>query len=691
MRPCNVKLGVSLGLIALTLITYGDMVWDRAYDLVSFDDYHYVRDNSHVGAGLSVDGLEWALKSFDEANWHPLTWVSLQLDAEIFGTDPRGFHLTNLLLHAANSALLFLLLLRATGAVWPAAAVAAFFAVHPLHVESVAWVTERKDVLSTFFWLLTLLAYTRYVERPGAGRYWLALICMILGLMSKPMVVTLPCAMLLFDYWPLGRWTGGGQPETSAHGPQVSMNHLLKEKIPFFLLAACCSFATLHAQTPVTNHEYSFGVRVLNTMVSYVTYLGQTFWPSDLSVLYLHSGVKLPLELAVASGLLLLGITLLALHWRRRRPYFAMGWFWYLGTLVPAIGLFRQVGLQAHADRYTYIPLIGIFIVLSWGAEEFFRRLRHGRWSLSAITGILLIACATVTGTQLRYWRNSTTLWNRALQVSGDDSRLHFIVAKLHLNYGETDLAILHAKIGLQQNPDDFDSYSLLAVILKECQKLDDATEVIAQAVAKWPDLVEARKEMAAALWRQDRIPAAYAQLAVVARLQPDSAEGQNYSGRMLQLKGDVNGAAGCFWEAVRLAPKRWDYRCDLAYVLDEKGDHFDAVLQYNAAFEIDPTWPAQSDRLARILATHSDPKRRDGAEAVRRSRQVCKVTQYQNATFLETLAAAYAETGLFQQAVETAARALNLIGVTGGEKGLSERLNLALQGYRNGQPLRID
>jgi len=423
-------------------------------------------------------------------------------------------------------------------------------------------------------------------------------------------------------------------------------------------------------------------------MVSYVTYLGQMLWPRDLAILYLHRGKKLPLESGIAAGLLLTGISLLALYWRRRRPYFIMGWLWYLGTLIPAIGLFRQVGLQGHADRYTYIPLIGIFIALSWGAAECAGRRQVGRWALGAVTAALLIACATVTASQVRYWRDSTSLANRALQVSGDDAHLHYIVAKGYLVYGYTELGVHHAEIVLQQRPDNWQSYDLYSIAMMQAGRIDEAAKTIARALALWPDSAVVHKAMAAVLWKQDRIPAAYEQLAVVAQLRPDSAEGQNYLGRQMQLQGDLKGAAGYFWEAVRLAPQRWEYRCDLAYVLEENGDQFDADVQRDTAFEIEPHWPAENDRWARILATHADAKRRDGAEAVRRSLQVCKVTRYQYAPFLETLAAAYAEAGLFKQAIETAARARNLAGGP-QQKDLLKRLDRALSRYQNGEPFR--
>jgi Flp pilus assembly protein TadD len=668
-------MGVSLGLVVLTMIAYGDLLWGKKYDFVSFDDYHYVRDNLHVQAGLTGADLWWALTSFEQSNWHPLTWISLQLDSQLFGIQPAWFHRTNLLLHAVNAVLLFLALWWMTEQPWLAAAVAALFAVHPLHVESVAWVTERKDVLSTFFWMLTLLAYIWYAARPDRGRYLLVLVSLTLGLMSKSMLVTLPCVLLLLDWWPLRRW----RPD--------SARRLLLEKVPLLLLAAGCSLLTIAAQKRMMASEHALGPRVLNALVSYVDYLRQMFWPSDLAVLYLHPGTSLSLLQGLTAALVLAGVTLVALLERHRRPYLLVGWLWYLGTLVPVIGVL-QVGLQARADRYTYVPLIGIFIALVWGPAEWLGTWRFGRVVFAGGMAALLIACTVVTGSQLKHWQDSTRLWDRALHVSGDDPRLHIIVAEVYLRDGEPDRAIHHAEEARSRQPDNWESHRVLAVALSRQGKIDEAVQSMRRAVALRPDSVDARNQMARLLWLQGNIPAAYEELAVVAQLRPDTREGQNYLGRDLERKGKLDEAIRCFQEAVRLAPDSPLYRIDLAYALEQQGNILAASEEYREALRLHPAWPEEINRLARILATHPDRLRRDGTEAIRRARQVCFVTENAYAPYLETLAAAYAEAGLFEQAASTAGLATALAEKVGNQS-LAKRLSAAVQRYQNKQPSR--
>ncbi len=630
----RLTVGISLGLVALTMIAFGDLLWSRKYDFVNFDDYEYVLKNDHVRVGWTAESLWWALTSLEAFNWHPLTWMSLQMDAHLFGTNPRAFHATNVLLHAANTVLLFLVLRRLTGAVWRSAAVAAFFALHPLHVESVAWIAERKDVLSTFFWMLTMLAYARYAEQPGSARYLLVVLCLMLGLMSKPMLVTLPCVLLLLDYWPLCRCpfsppagsldNTGERHHSSLTTHHSSLTRLILEKLPLFLLAAVCCWLTIRAQNFLIDRSqtaYPFGARLLNALVSYVGYLGQMFWPSDLAILYLHPGTTISTAQGLAAGLLLAGITLVAVLWRRRRPYLLVGWLWYLGTLVPVIGLL-QVGQQARADRYTYVPLIGIFIVLSWGAADWLGRRRFGRVALSAATAALLLSCTMATWCQVQHWRNSTTLWDRAVQVSRNNPRLYSIAAEVFLqsrDKTEAIQAIRHAEELCRLTPDDWEAHRLLALALQRAGRIDEAVERMAEAVKREPNNVEVRRQMARFYWEQQNIPAAYRELAEVARLEPECADAQHYLGTVLQQKGKLVEAVRCFQRAVQLAPGSPLYRCDLGFALEEVGNSYGARLQYKEAFASVPDWPAQHNQLARILATHSDALRRDGPEAIRR------------------------------------------------------------------------
>jgi tetratricopeptide (TPR) repeat protein len=695
MSSARQTVGISLGLAALTMVAFGDLLWGPAHEFVNFDDYEYVRNNIHVQAGWSGESLRWALTSMEAFNWHPLTWISLQMDYQLFGPNPRAFQRTNVLLHALNAVLLFLVWRRMTGAVWPSAAVAAFFAAHPLHVESVAWIAERKDVLSTFFWMLTMLAYVRYTEQPGVGRYLLVVLWLTLGLMSKPMLVTLPCVLLLLDYWPLCRFPfSPRRSNTAATGPEdttrVSTMFMILEKVPLIVLVAGCCVLTILAQDFLIRSSqsfYPFSTRLLNALVAYVAYLRQMVWPTDLAVLYVHPGTNVSVVEGLAAGLFLAVVTLLALFWRRRRPYVLVGWLWYLGTLVPVIGLL-QVGQQAHADRYTYIPLVGIFMALSWGAVEWLAGRRFGRIVLCTATAVLLMGCTVGTWFQVQFWRTSTTLWDRAAQVSGDNPVLHKVAAKVFDQSGEHFGTIHHGKVLCRLTPKDWEAHQLLALGLNGEQKYDEAVASMAEAVKLEPENLEVRRQMARFFWAQQNIPAAYKELAVVARLKPDCADAQHYLGTVLQQQGKLYEAIRCFREAVRLAPGSPLYHCDLAYALEESGNSFAARGQYQEALNIYPNWPADNDRLARVQATHRDAQRRDGKEAVRRAREACFVSRYQHPPFLDTLAAAYAEAGRFKDAIETA-RSAKKLAEEKGDNDLAEQLTAALHDYERGKPLR--
>jgi len=400
---------LAVALCAVTLLVYSPVL---ANGFIFFDDPGYV-GNPYVLRGPTPAGLHWAFTVFLLGNWIPLTLLSHMLDARVFGAWAGGHHLTSVLLHAANTVLLFLALRRLTGARWPSVAVAALFALHPLHVESVAWVAERKDVLCAFFWMLTLLAYVRYAERPGTGRFLPVAAGFVAALMAKPMAISLPFVLLLLDAWPLGRW----QPfeRTSHHG--ASFPRIAFEKTPLFLIAAASSVVTILAQRSDEAlrswDQYRVGLRIANALVSYVRYLGKTVWPADLILFYPF--VPIPAWQAIGAGALLAALCVLAALAARRRPHLLVGWLWYLGTLVPVIGLV-QVGGQALADRYTYLPHVGLFVAAVWGGSELLRGPRSRRL-VAAATGIALATLAAATVVQLGYWRDSTVMSRRILAV----------------------------------------------------------------------------------------------------------------------------------------------------------------------------------------------------------------------------------------------------------------------------------
>ncbi|MGO9124663.1 MAG: tetratricopeptide repeat protein [Terriglobales bacterium] len=434
-------------LVAATLAVYNPV---NRNAFVNFDDDHYLTGNPHVLAGLKWDTVKWAFTNYYEANWHPLTWLSHALDAQLFGLNPVGHHYVNVFLHALNAALLFLLLQSATGFTWRSLMVAALFALHPVNVESVAWASERKNLLSMMFLLLTLQAYGWYARRPGAGRYTLVALLFACGLMSKPQVITLPFLLLLWDYWPLGRFSPAGQP-TKAPA-------LLLEKLPLFLMSLASAVVTMQAQkaggaihSPIL---YPFWLRLENAIVSYSRYIGKAFWPAQLSPLYPHPLDLLRFWQVIASAVFLLLVTTLVIR-NRRHGYLVTGWFWFLGTLVPMIGLV-QVGEQAMADRYAYLPFVGLFVMVCWGVGEWAeaKKLATARLAIPALAVIAVLSVLTYR--QIGYWRDSETLWSYALRVTSVRSyKAHFNLAVTYDAEGRYDEAVQQFREAIDPRGDD--------------------------------------------------------------------------------------------------------------------------------------------------------------------------------------------------------------------------------------------
>jgi hypothetical protein len=506
------------------------------FQFVNYDDLDYFVKNPHVQGGLGWKGLLWALGSGDMSNWHPLTWLSLMLDVTLFGSgEPAGPHFTNILFHAVNSALLFWLLRRLTGAHWRSAFVAGLFALHPLNVESVAWVSERKNVLSTFFWLLTLLAYVRYAQgRSNAERrassvrgdgspldYYLALFFFALGLMSKPMLVTLPFVLLLLDYWPLGRF------EHSTVNPQPSaIWRLAWEKAPFFLLSAVSCVVTFLVQQQgkavQSIGRYPIGGRIENALVSYCRYLGKTFWPENLTIFYPHPG-HWPLVLVVLAAAFVLAASLAGLCWGKRFPYFITGWFWFLGTLIPVIGLV-QVGPQAMADRYAYVPLIGIFIIISWGAAEVFARWKLPKMIIAIMAGLVLTACASRTRDQLGCWQNDGALFRHAIAVTPNYLKGYLTLGNYYENQGFLNEAMDNYHTAIRIDPDNVAGHVKFGTILDQIGRTEEAVSEFREAVRLDPHGPEVRYNLGCELFRLGRRNEAIEQFKEALRLKPDFA-----------------------------------------------------------------------------------------------------------------------------------------------------------------------
>jgi tetratricopeptide (TPR) repeat protein len=622
-RPDRRPLLLAVVLGALAVAAYAPVL-AGGYQFLNVDDDEYATDNPHVKGGLSGPDLGWALTAFHSNNWHPLTWVSLQLDAELSGPEPDAavFHRTNVLLHTANAVLVFLVLRRLTGALWRSAVVAGFFAVHPLHVESVAWVAERKDVLSTLFWMLTLAAYAGYAARPGLSRYLLVVATFALGLMAKPMLVTLPCVLLLLDYWPLrrwrpGRWAAAEEPGMPSFAP-ASAGRLLLEKLPLLALAAGCCVLTLRAQQGIVQPlDYlPFPYRVGNALLSYVAYLGKMLWPAGLAVYYPHPRTAMSPAGAAAAGVLLLAMTGLALASAPRRPYLAVAWLWYLGTLVPVIGVV-QVGRQAFADRYTYVPLLGIFIALAWGARDLLARRRPALLAAGAAAAALLAVCTVLTWQQLPCWRNSRALWERDLAVTPESGIGHQGLARALERAGEIEEARRHYAAAAALDPSVHTGYGLfLARHGYDAEALEQFTAALALA----PENQPARYNAGLVLLRQGRLDEAREYFAEVIRLNPGYGGGHYGLGVVLARQGEPQAAEEEFREALRSNPRHANTLWQLGLALESQGRLDEARASLEAAVRSEPGHAQAHQALGRLLLRLGEPAaaRRHLAEAVR-------------------------------------------------------------------------
>jgi tetratricopeptide (TPR) repeat protein len=553
--PSSLWIAVALALV--TLAVYGPVI---GFQFINFDDPDFVTANPHVQAGLTFEGFKWAWHSEVARNWHPITIFTHMLDCQLFGVKPWWPHLVNALLHAANTVLLFSLFRRMTGAVWRSAAVAALFALHPLHVESVAWVAERKDVLSTLFWFLTTWAYVRYAGefKVQSSRfkvfYGLSLLFFALGLMSKPMLVTVPFTLLLLDYWPLGRMKPG------------AAWRLVAEKIPFFALSAALCVVTFLIQQQggavQRLQDFPLGSRLANALVSYARYIEKMFWPRDLAGLYLRSS-EWPWWVVTLAALLLLTVSALVLAQRRRRPYLAVGWFWYLGTLVPVIGLV-QVGMQALADRFTYVPMIGLFIMLVWGGWEWAVAGGVARVAAPA-TALALTACAALTLHQEFYWKDSETLYKRMIDATPNNYMARYNLGNLESRQNRTDEAISNYLAALEEEPNYAEAHNNLAGIFLDQKRYDEALEHYRAALRLRPEylycfnLANALADAASARHDPNTFAEAVRAYQQALQLNPASSDAHQNLGLTWQAQGRAGEALAEFEQAARLNSSRVD------------------------------------------------------------------------------------------------------------------------------------
>jgi protein O-mannosyl-transferase len=619
--------------IALGLVTLAVFCPVTGFQFVNFDDPSFVTANPHVRNGLTVEGLQWAWHSEVLGNWHPITMLSLMLDCQLFGVKPWWPHLVNLLLHTANTLLLFGLLQRMTGAVWRSAAVAALFALHPLHVESVVWVCERKDVLSTLFWFLTTWAYVRYVEEfkvqpavasPWRGKnakrkvfYGLSLFFFALGLMSKAMLVTLPCALLLLDYWPLGRMK-----------PGASVWRLTAEKIPFFAMSTALCVVTFRLQNHVGSllslQRFPLSSRLCDALVAYVRYIEMMFWPRHLAGHYPRSGQWPWWEVTLAASLLLAVSGLVLAQWRRR-PYLAVGWFWYLGTLVPVIGLV-QVGGQDVGDRYTYVPLTGLFVILVWGGWELAGAWRVARFAPPA-TVAALATCAVLTMHQEFYWKDSETLYKRMIDATSNNFLAHNNLGIFYLEAHRTNDALTNFTAAVQEKPDFADAHNNLGSIFMHQKRYDEALPHLQAAAGLHPEYLfcfnfaNALAEVATA--RHDAKAFAQAVQIYQQALQfnPESSDAHHNLGLAWQGEGRPREALAEFEQAAHLDPNRIDTWIRLGFLYFTEKRMPDAEGAFQQAIRLQPTNADTYGWLGDVLAKEN--KLADAADHYRQALRI--------------------------------------------------------------------
>ncbi len=629
---------ISLFLVVTTCAVYWQVV---TFDYVDYDDPAYVSENPRVLQGLNPENIRWALTANVVANWHPVTLLSLLLDSTIFGPQPWGFHLTNLLLHLACSVLLFLLMVRCTKLIWASFIVAIAFALHPLHVESVAWISERKDVLSIFFWMLTMLFYCQYVQNKKNVSYLLALLFFAFGLMSKPMLVTLPCVLLLWDYWPLERMDV--LSSQSLNPVQLESKKPLKflvlEKTPFIILSAIICVVTIFAQkkTLMSFEAFSFKERLFNALVSYVNYIAKMFYPTNLAVFYPHPQDTLQLYKVIISVIILFSVSLTAVLLGRRRKYFLIGWLWYLGTLVPVIGLV-QVSEQAMADRYTYIPYTGLFIILAWGIYDFFKTRKNVKRTLIVIALLISAILMVCSFRQASYWKNTYTLFTHALEVTSEkdlvynqlgvyfaannktekafeyfnsslkirpnDKYAHYNLGKLFFEQGKTDQAIEKFEQVLRLKSDDINdvkTYNLLAQAFLQQNKISQAIAVCQHGLDSHPDAYKLHNLLGILFSQIDRIEDAIVEFHEALKIMTVSDIYSNL-GAMLASQGKFDQAIDVYNKAILLEPNNVKAYYNLARILMQKGNVTQAIVEFRRVIELDPRHVGANKALQDIL-----------------------------------------------------------------------------------------
>jgi tetratricopeptide (TPR) repeat protein len=717
---------ICLALFVITLVAF----WPVGHlDFILHDDHHYVTENLNIQAGITAKSVGWAFTSTQMSNWHPVTWLSHMLDYKLFGLNASGHHWVNLGFHIANTLLLFIVLRQMTQAVWRSALVAALFALHPMRVESVAWISERKDVLSVFFAMLTLWAWVRYAQKrsrvEGRGSsagddglaldsrrwtldYFLALVFFALGLMSKPMLVTLPGIFLLLDFWPLKRisnfgfrisdsksvpqLTGttkqseGGSTPWRAEAERRRLNHLLIEKVPFLALSLASSIVTVWVQakggTVVSADRLLWYWRMVDSLVFYTVYLEKMFWPENLAIFYPYTRIP-PWEF-VCSALLPIFLSVFCIRRMRSQPCLLVGWFWFVVMLLPVIGLV-QVGMQSIADRYTYLPSIGLFIIVAWGMAGLASLSRIWRTGMALSAAALLLACLLDTRYQLCYWRDSVTLFSHAVEITREGNGMsYYLLGNAYGESGNLDEAAKNFQAALRVDPNFEAARDQLGHVLFLQKKFEAAGAQFDEILQRNPYNANAHKHLGDTLAAQKKYAEAEAEYSNALLASPNDAA-ISEALAVATLKAENEKTLTNLYCALQTLPTP-EIHTQIAIILAIKGEYPDAVRHYLEALRLKPDALDVLNNLAWLLATCPDAHHRDGAQAVGYAERACELTHYKKTFYVGTLAAAYAEAGRFDDAIAKAQKACALAEES-GEQNLLQRNQELLLLYQKHQP----
>ena len=662
-------------LVGLTFAVFGQ---SSTYDFVNYDDQHFVYESPLVSRGLSLDGV-WEAFARPYFNlWHPLTTISYLVDYQLHGLRAGGYHFTNVLLHSLSVVFLFLFLHSATSSIWRSFFVAAVFAIHPLHVESVAWISERKDVLSAVFFMITLVVYTAYTRKPSVWRYVLVAASLGFGLMAKPMLITVPLVLLLLDYWPLRRFD------------RVALGKLLVEKVPLLLLSAAVSLVTLVSmKTAISLTDVGpLSARLKNAVVAPVIYLRQMLWPVNLAPFYPHPGQTLLFWQVAAASALLVTITIVTIVTARRRPYLLVGWFWYLVMLAPVLGIVQNAW-HGHADRYTYLTQIGLYLAIAWLVVDLTKRWPYQRQIVGSTAAIIIAILSWRAAAQTSHWRNSEVLWRHTLAVDPNNSAAHQGLGVLLLRRGRTDQAIEHFGHALELRPRDSELLDDLAAAYVAKGDINQAIVEWRKSVELWGGDANAQRELGVALLNRGQTSEAIPHLRNAVMLAHDSPKAHYNLGTAFLQSGEIDRAMAEFNEELKGRPDDIEARNNLGIACLKAGHTRDAIAQWKRVLELQPRNPSAHANLAWVLATDPDSTIRDATQALEHAREAEKIEgDRPNPRILRVIAAALAENRRFSEAITAAKRGAQ-IALAGGASDLAARLASDIDLYELGIPLR--